>query len=73
MTEEHPSPDVIQFAIDLRHIVMTLRDLGLKPTAEVAIETALTVRRNEAQMRGMIQQGNMLQTLASQGKMEPLG
>lgn len=71
--EGTPSPDVIQFTIDLRHIVESAHALGLKLSPHEAIEATIGVRRNEAQMRGMVQQGTMLQTLAQQGKIEPLG
>ena len=66
-----PSPDIIQFAIDLRHIVETAKALGLKLTPLLALEATLHIRETEARMRGLTQQGNALASIAQ--SMGPTG
>ena len=60
----HPSPDIIQFCVDLRHVVETINALGLKDcTTDLAFAAVVGVREQEAKLRGMASSGNMLESL----------
>ena len=59
-----PSPDVIQFAQDLAHIVAAARALDLGPTFEQAAQITLSVRDVEARIRAGTQQGIIMTRIA---------